>query len=126
MKKLSKQMVKMRVLVISFIRSRKENGCSNIGYGYFSCRLGGSGVASALSAAEAMYEKNGKDASKVSVLGIDKAGKYGGTSAVTTSPMTINPSYFVEKNNGENYVDADVLKNAWMEYTRRRFKRMGY
>ena len=79
--------------------------------------LGGSGVASALSAAEAMYEKNGQDASKVSVLGIDKAGKYGGTSAVTTSPMTINPSYFVERNNGENYVDADVLKNAWMEYT---------
>ena len=38
---------------------------------------GGSGVASALSAAEAMYEKNGHDASKVSVLGIDKAGKYG-------------------------------------------------
>lgn len=79
--------------------------------------MGGSGVASAVSAAETLYEQYGQDASKVNVLGIEKAGKVGGTSALTTSPMTINPSYFVEKNNGENYVDADKLKAAWLEYT---------
>lgn len=79
--------------------------------------LGGSGVASAVSAAETLYNQYGQDASKVNVLGIEKAGKVGGTSALTTSPMTINPSYFVEKNNGENYVDANKLKAAWLEYT---------
>ena len=42
--------------------------------------MGGSGVAAALSAAE-----NG-----ASVLAIDKAGKYGGTSALTSGPMAIN------------------------------------
>lgn len=79
--------------------------------------MGGSGIATATHAAQLLYEANGQDASKVNVLGIDKAGKYGGTSANTTSPMTINPSYFVNQNNGENYVDAQVLKAAWMEYT---------
>ncbi len=79
--------------------------------------MGGSGMVTATRAAEALYEANGNDASKVSVLSIDKAAKYGGTSVTTTSPMSINPSYFVEQNNGEDYVDADELKEAWMEYT---------
>ena len=79
--------------------------------------MGGSGMVTATRAAEALYKANGNDASKVSVLSIDKAAKYGGTSVTTTSPMSINPSYFVEKNNGEEYVDADELKAAWMEYT---------
>ena len=36
--------------------------------------MGGSGFAAAMSAAQAQYEAAGNDASKVSVLGIDKAG----------------------------------------------------
>lgn len=79
--------------------------------------MGGSGMVTATRAAEALYEAYDEDASKVNVLAIDKAAKYGGTSVTTTSPMSINPSYFVEQNNGEDYVDADELKAAWIEYT---------
>ncbi len=79
--------------------------------------MGGSGMVTATRAAEALYAAYGNDASKVNVLTIDKAAKYGGTSVTTTSPMSINPSYFVEQNNGEDYVDADELKSAWIEYT---------
>mgnify|MGYP006990193150 CR=1 FL=1 len=69
-----------------------------------------------MSAAQAQYEAGGKDASKVSVLGIDKAGKYGGTSALTSSPMAVNPPSMVEKK-GSDYVDIDVFKQDWMTYT---------
>ncbi len=79
--------------------------------------MGGSGLAAATTAAETLYNKYGQDSSKVKVFAIDKAGKYGGTSATTTSPMSINPSYFVDQNNGEDYVDADELKAAWLAYT---------
>ena len=47
-----------------------------------------------------------KKLGKIDVLMIDKAAKYGGTSVTTTSPMSINPSYFVEKNDGQDYVDG--------------------
>ena len=78
--------------------------------------MGGSGFSAAMSAAQAQYEAGGKDASKVSVLGIDKAGKYGGTSALTSSPMAVNPPSMVEKK-GSDYVDIDVFKQDWMTYT---------
>ncbi len=79
--------------------------------------MGGSGLAAATTAAETLYDKYDQDSDKVKVFAIDKAGKYGGTSSTTTSPMSINPSYFVEQNDGNEYVDADELKAAWMEYT---------
>lgn len=79
--------------------------------------LGGSGITTATRLAEELNEAYDGDASRIHVLGIDKAAKYGGTSVTTTSPMSINPSYFVSRNNGEDYVDASVLKAAWMEYT---------
>lgn len=78
--------------------------------------MGGSGFSAAMSAAQAQYEAAGGDASKVSVLGIDKAGKYGGTSALTSSPMAVNPPSMVEKK-GSNYVDTDVFKEDWLTYT---------
>ncbi len=78
--------------------------------------MGGAGFSAAMSAAQAQYEAGGKDASKVSVLGIDKAGKYGGTSALTSSPMAVNPPSMVEKK-GSDYVDIDVFKQDWMTYT---------
>ena len=79
--------------------------------------MGGSGIATAVRAAEELYAANGNNPDAVHVLGIDKAGKYGGTSAVTSSPMSINPPSFVEKNGGKDYVDVDALKAAWIEYT---------
>lgn len=77
--------------------------------------MGGSGITTATRLVELINEAGKSE--DVHVLCIDKAAKYGGTSVTTTSPMSINPSYFVEQNNGEDYVDADVLKADWMQYT---------
>ncbi|MDF2587089.1 MAG: fumarate reductase/succinate dehydrogenase flavoprotein domain protein [Anaerocolumna sp.] len=78
--------------------------------------MGGSGIAAATSAAEEMYEANGQDTSKVEILAIDKAGKYGGTSALTSSPMAINPPSMV-KENGSDFVDVNALREDWLAYT---------
>ncbi|HIX32483.1 MAG TPA: FAD-dependent oxidoreductase [Candidatus Gemmiger avium] len=85
--------------------------------------MGGSGVAAALSAAE-----NG-----ASVLAIDKAGKYGGTSELTSGPMAINVPSQVEaeiadwpnpvtgetetKPAGADLIDAEALYEDWLAYT---------
>ena len=85
--------------------------------------LGGSGVSAALSAAE-----NG-----ATVLAIDKAGKYGGTSALTSGPMAINvPSQVAAeienwpnpvtgqtetKPAGQDLIDAEALYQDWLNYT---------
>jgi fumarate reductase flavoprotein subunit len=96
--------------------------------------MGGSGSAAALSAAETQ-----KAAGKtVSVLAIDKAGKYGGTSAVTSEMMAINPPRFMAahrnevakiqlgtyerpledtRRNKNVYVEREVLKQEWTAYT---------
>ena len=79
--------------------------------------MGGAGITTATRVVEALYNAYDGDTSKINVLSIDKAAKFGGTSVTTTSPMSINPSYFVEQNNGENYVDAAELKADWMAYT---------
>lgn len=77
--------------------------------------MGGSGCAAAVSAAEAQAAA---DPSGVSVLAIDKAGRYGGTSAFCGEPMAVNaPKYNQEFNNGEDYMDGDALLAAWDEYT---------
>lgn len=81
--------------------------------------LGGSGSAAAMSAAETQYNLNGQDASKVSVLAIDKAGKYGGTSCITADTMGINAKkYQDEYYGGKDYVDADAMKQNWNEFTK--------
>ncbi len=85
--------------------------------------MGGSGTAAALSAAEA----------GASVLALDKAGKWAGTSAVTSGPMAVNApsqvaSEYVDwpdpitgqkrvKAAGENLVDAEALYQDWINYT---------
>lgn len=85
--------------------------------------MGGSGTAAALSAAEA----------GASVMALDKAGKWGGTSAVTSGPMTVNaPSQVAAeyaewsdpitketrvKEAGENLVDGEALYADWIAYT---------
>lgn len=69
--------------------------------------MGGSGTSAALSAAE----------TGAKVLAIDKAGKYGGTTCLTTEGLFVNPERFqAEHNNGEDYTDADVLYNDWVAY----------
>ena len=77
--------------------------------------MGGSGSAAAMSAAEAQYAI---DPNHVSVLAVDKAGKFGGTSAFCGEPMAVNaPKYKNQYNNGQDYMDGDALYRAWMEYT---------
>ncbi len=97
--------------------------------------LGGTGSAAAVSAAETQ-KALGKP---VSVLAIDKAGKYGGTSAMTSEMMAVNPPKFMEKHRNEVasyqlgsfsdlwkdirpdksvYVNREELKRDWLAYTR--------
>ena len=81
--------------------------------------LGGSGTAAAMSAAEAQYAMNGNDPSKTSVLAIDKAGKYGGTSCITADTMGINAKGYQDTyNNGQDYVDAEAMKQNWNKFTK--------
>ncbi len=76
--------------------------------------MGGSGTTSAVRAAETM-QAAGKE---VSVLAIDKAGKYGGTSSVTTEMMAINPTKIqAEFNNGDDFIDKAAMRKAWLAYT---------
>ena len=80
--------------------------------------LGGAGTAAAMSAAEAQYAANGSDTSKVSVLAIDKAGKYGGTSCITADTMGINaPVYQETYYGGKDYVDAEEMLADWNDFT---------
>ena len=70
--------------------------------------MGGSGTYTALRAAE-----EGAD-----VLVIEKQGRYGGTTALTSEIQSINPPRVQEKyNNGEDFTDADAMYQAWTEYT---------
>lgn len=76
--------------------------------------MGGSGCAAAMSAAEAAYEK---DPNNVSVLAIDKSAKFGGTSANCAEPMAVNaPRYKEAYNNGEDYMDKELMRKNWLEY----------
>ena len=70
--------------------------------------MGGSGCYTAMSAVE----------SGVKVLAIEKCARYGGTTGLTSECMAINPPRIQEEfNNGEDFVDTDAMKAAWMEYT---------
>jgi fumarate reductase flavoprotein subunit len=77
--------------------------------------MGGSGCAAAMSAAEAQHRIN---PNAVSVLAVDKAGKFGGTSAFCGEPMAVNaPKYKAQFNQGQDYMDKNALLQAWAEYT---------
>ncbi|MBP3701833.1 MAG: FAD-binding protein, partial [Lachnospiraceae bacterium] len=70
--------------------------------------LGGSGITAALSAAE-----NGAN-----VLAIDKAGKYGGTTCITSEMMAVNPEKFMTENNvTKDYVNEDEFLTDWLTRT---------
>ena len=75
--------------------------------------MGAAGISAATAAAEAQQAAG----QPVSVLAIDKDGRYGGTGAFTGEPMSINPTrYKNQYNNGEDYMDRDALLAAWTEY----------
>ncbi|MGI6216588.1 MAG: FAD-binding protein [Coriobacteriales bacterium] len=70
--------------------------------------MGGSGISAALSAAE-----NG-----AKVIAIDKAGKWGGTTCVTSESCAVNPKKFKEEfNGGSDYVDAREFEDDWASRT---------
>ena len=69
--------------------------------------MGGAGTYTALRAAECGAK----------VLAIDKQGRYGGTTALTSEIESINPPRIKEEyNNGEDYTDAEAMEAAWIEY----------
>ena len=69
--------------------------------------LGGSGTYTALQAAE----------QGLNVLAIEKQGRYGGTTALTSEIESINPPRIKEKyNDGKDYTDAEAMETAWKEY----------
>lgn len=75
---------------------------------------GAAGTTASLAAAEAMYEQN---PDTVSVLAIDKAGRYGGASSLCAGVFAVNPKGLAEKyNNGNDFVDKEALKEDWMNY----------
>lgn len=75
--------------------------------------LGSAGCAAAMSAVETQIAAG----EEVSVLAIEKTGKYGGTSELTGSPMGVNPQKYAEEyNNGEDYVDAEAFREDWYRY----------
>ena len=76
--------------------------------------MGAAGLSSAMSAAETAKEL-GKD---VRILAIDKAGRFGGTSGMTSEPSGVNPPKFQDAyNDGKPYNDVAAVKKDWMEYT---------
>lgn len=68
------------------------------------------------SAMEAMKAINGNK--RVSILAIDKAGKYGGKSALTHEFNSVNPPEYEKiKNKGKDFVDANSYLKEWLTYT---------
>ena len=103
--------------IAGFQVSRKpEATTETLNYDVVVVGMGGSGSYAALRVAQEMRKKDPK--SNASVLAIDKAGNYGGTTVFTSEALVVNPKTFQEEyNNGENYVDADALYEDWIAYT---------
>ncbi len=77
--------------------------------------MGTGGIIAMKSAVEEIQKRNGYQL--VSVLGIDRAGKYGGKSALTHEGCAINPPRYQELfNNGEPFDDAEAFKRDWKTY----------
>lgn len=72
------------------------------------------GMIAMCNAAETIMSLNGDK--RVSVLAIDKAGKYGGRSALTHEAQSVNPKRYIEThNNGEPFIDPAAYKKMWIE-----------
>lgn len=91
--------------------AEKTGGEQTLDYDIVVCGLGGAGSSAAMAAAEAMAAAGGD----VRVLGLETAGKYGGTAANAGEPFSINAPRYLEKyNNGEPWCDYDSLYEDWM------------
>lgn len=92
----------------------KDGGEETLAVDVLVVGMGGSGCAAAMSAAEAQAAAG----QEISVLAIDKAGRFGGTSAFCGEPMAVNaPKFKEEFNGGEDYMDGAALLEAWNGYT---------
>lgn len=71
--------------------------------------MGGTGTAAFMSACEAEVAAG----REVKVLAIEKTGRTGGTSAMTSSVLAINPAQFqADHNGGMDYVDVNYVNDA--------------
>lgn len=78
--------------------------------------MGYAGIFAMRRAIERMREVN--QGRPVNVLGIDSAGKIGGKSCLTHSINVINPMRYAELiNDGKPFVDADMYRDLWSQYT---------
>jgi fumarate reductase flavoprotein subunit len=74
------------------------------------------GILAMRSAMDTMKSLNGNK--RVSILAIDKAGKYGGKSALTHEMASVNPrEYQNAVNNGDDFIDAERFLKEWLDYT---------
>ncbi|EHL08301.1 MULTISPECIES: FAD-binding protein [Desulfitobacterium] len=77
------------------------------GYDVIIVGMGGSGITSFLSAAQAGAK----------VFGIETTAKLGGQSATTSGPMAANSQVKMDEEfGGKEYIDADALYKAWNDY----------
>ena len=73
------------------------------------------GILAMRSAMETMRGINGNK--RISILAIDKAGKFGGKSALVHEMAAVNPrEYQNAVNNGEDFVDSARFLKEWLEY----------
>lgn len=77
--------------------------------------MGSGGILAMKAACEQIQKLNGGQ--RISLLGIDHAGKYGGKSALTHEGSAVNPPSMVQWfNGGADFVDADAFKKIWMDF----------
>ena len=78
--------------------------------------LGNGGVFSMVSAMEQMQKLNGLK--RINILGIEKAAKLGGNSALTHEANAVNPPrYMAEISPNRRFVDDKEYLQKWLEYT---------
>jgi len=74
------------------------------------------GILAMRSAMESMKALNGNK--RVSILAIDKAGKFGGKSALVHEAAAVNPQEYQKAvNNGEDFVDSVRFLHEWLDFT---------
>ncbi len=77
--------------------------------------MGTGGILAMKSACEQIQKLNGNQ--RVSILGLDHAGKYGGKSALTHEGASVNPPEYTKiANNGQDFVDAAAFKALWKDF----------
>lgn len=91
-----------------YVPTQKGNATEKLSTDILVIGMGGSGTVAAMRAAEGGAQ----------VLAIDKTGRYGGTTGLTSEIMAINPPKIQkEHNNGKNFVDKAAMRKAWLTYT---------